>query len=343
MKLMRSWGSVMLGLGLLFAAFSSSSSYKLYSYTVGPGGSNSTSSTTYKAQTTVGEQANNSTSSTNYSAKNGSIQTEQINVPGAPTLSNGSNTYYDELNFIINTSSDPTDTTYSVAVSTTSGFTSTSYVQSNGTLGGSPVYQTYTAWGGGSGNFMTGLAVNTTYYVKVDAKQGLFTNTEYGAYASIATVNPSITFSVSPTSYNLGTFPTRTIETSTNLSFTFATNATSGGNVYVSGLNGGFKSTIFSYLIAAVSANLTSQTQGFGVQGTNPAQTSGGPLSVDSPYNGTGNTVGTESSTPAQIFSSANPIVGGTANANVQVKAAATAPASNDYQEVLTFVASASF
>ena len=76
----------------------------------------------------------------------------------------------------------------------------------------------------------------------------------------------------------------------------------------------------------------------------NVDQTSGGPLTTVSPYNGTSHTVGAESSTAfAQMFATSAAIAGGTATANVQVKAPGTAPAANDYNEVFTFIASASF
>ena len=338
---MRMWGPFVLAAGLLFASFSSSSTYSLKSYSIGPGGTNSATSNTYQAQTTVGEQANGSSSSTTYTSGNGSIQAEQLNVPVAPTLSNGSNTYYNMLNFTINTTNEPSDATYAIAVSTTSNFATTYYIQASDLLGSGQVYQSCSSWGSGCSNNLGGLAVNTTYYFKVAAMEGKLTNTEFGAVASVSTVNPSITFSVLPSSYSLGTFVPNTIVTSNNLSFTFATNAVSGGNVYVYGQNGGFKSS--TYTIAAVSANLATQSEGFGVQGTNPGESSGGPLPVVSPYNGTGNTVGIKSSNPANIFTTSYPIVGGTANANVQVKAAYTDPTSSSYQEVLTFVASASF
>lgn len=334
-------------LGLLtafFAVFSSSSTYQLQSYGVGPGGTNSSASTTYTAQGSVGEQTNGSTAGTTYTANNGSIQAEQLNVPPAPTLSNGSNTYYNQLNFIINTGGNPSDTTFAVATSTTSNFSTTSYVQADGTLNSTPVYQTYAAWGSGVGAFMIGLTPSTTYYVKVAAKQGLFTNTAYGVAANAATVAASsTTFSVSPNNISLGSLLPGSVTTSANLSFNFTTGAASGGAVYVSGANSGLLSTLYGYLIPAYTGNLASQSEGFGVQATNPSQTSGGPLAKASPFNGTGNTVGAVSNVPQQMLVTPAPIVSGTANANVQAISSSTTTASSDYQEILTFIAAGSF
>src|SRR6266568_494359 len=93
----------LLGAGLfLFASFSSSANNQLKSYSVGPGGTNTSASTTYHLQGSVGEQNNSSTSGTTYTAKNGSVQTYQLNIPPAPTLGNGSGTYYNRLTFVVN-------------------------------------------------------------------------------------------------------------------------------------------------------------------------------------------------------------------------------------------------
>jgi hypothetical protein len=327
---------------VMFAALSSSTHYQLNNYSVGPGGTNNSSSTTYDLQATVGEQANGTANSTTYTGNNGSIQAEQLDVPLAPTLSNNSGAYYNQLNCIITTTNEPSDSTYAIAVSTNS-FATTSYVQASGALGSSPVFQSYSTWGSGSGFQITGLTSNTTYQVKVSAMEGQFTNTAYGSYASAATGSPTITFSVSPNSASLGSFLPNTIKTSSNLSFTYATNATSGGDVYVLGKNNGFYSPSKSYTISAYSGNLTGVSQGFGIQATNPSETSGGPLTTVSPFNGTSNTVGAESTTLQPIFATTSSIVGGTANANIQVKAAGSAPTASDYGEVFTFVAAASF
>lgn len=333
-----------MGLGaLLFAAFSTSTNYQLNSYGIGSGGSSNSSSSTYRLQASVGEQANGSTASSNNTANNGSVQTEQLNVPPAPTLSNGSNTYYNKLNIIVNSGGNPTDTTYAIAAST-NNFTTTNYVQADGTLSTSPVYQTAATWNNsGAGTFMIGLSTSTSYEVKVAAKQGQFTNTTYGAFATASTVTPSITFSVSPNSTSLGSLLAGSVVTSSNLSFSFATNGGSGGNVYVSGQNGGLLSTLQSHTIAAFTGNLAGQSEGFGVQATNPSQTSGGPLTTVSPFNGTSNTVGAESTVPKAMLTTNAPVAGGTANANMQAIVSKTTAPSADYQEVLTFIASASF
>src|SRR5579884_2667426 len=195
-----------IGLPLILAAFSSGNTYQLKSYSLGAGGgTNNSSSNTYTVQGSLGEQTNNTAAGSTYTGNNSSIQTEQINVPGAPTLSNNGGTYYNQLNCVISTSNDPSDTTYAIAVSTNS-FVTTNYVQANGTLGASAVYQTYSTWGGSSGFQMTGLSAGTTYQVKVAAKQGMFTNTAYGPVASQATASPTLSFSVSPNSYGLGSF-----------------------------------------------------------------------------------------------------------------------------------------
>ncbi len=346
MNSMLKWIPLLMVAGLTaFGAFSSSSTYQLKSYSVGAGGTNSASSSTYKVQGSVGEQTNGTATGTNDTANTGSIQTEQINVPGVPTLSNGSGTYYNKLNIVIDTSSNPTDTTYDIAIqNSVDGYTTTSYVQADGTLNSTRVFQTYSAWGSSSGTLIVGLTPGVTYKAKVSAKQGLFTHTAYSGVATLATVALTLSFSVSPNSASLGSFVPDTIATSSSISFTFATNGGYGGSVYVDGQYGGFHSSSQSYNIPSVSANLAGQSQGIGIQVTNPSQSSGGPLTKVSPYGGTGSTVGAEAAAAfAQMLTSSAAITGGTASATVQVKASLSAPPATDYGEVFTFIASANY
>src|SRR5665213_537805 len=249
-------------LPLTFGGFSASSNYQLKSYGVNSGGTNSTSSSTFSAQAGTGEIGGNSSNGPTYTTKSGSIEAQQANVPGAPTLSNGSGTFTNKLNFIINTSSNPSDTTYVIAVSTSPTFTSTNYVQADGTLGSSQVFQDYATWGGATGTQAIGLTSITTYYFKVAALQGKFTATGFGPSANIATATPSLSFSVTPNNLNLGKLTSGSvINGPSNISFTFTSNAPFGGTIYVAGNSTGLVSSAaanYNIHVTAPRGNLTS-------------------------------------------------------------------------------------
>jgi len=352
----KSWASIWTGF-LVFAAFSSSPSYGLNSYSVGPVGTSNSHSATYYSQTTGGAVGGNNGSSTHYTGTSSNVQTEQLAVPQAPTVSNGGGTYTTYLQATLNnnagTSNYPTDTTFAIGVSTTNCFTSAcvqsgavQFVQTGGTLNTSQYYQSYTSWGGSSGVSVTGLTPGTTYYFAVAAKEGTFTNTEYGASTSCATASSYITYSLSPNSLSLTGMLPGTVTTSSTVTFNLATNAAYGATIYDSGLHGGLYSTSKSDTIPAATTNLATATHGFGLQGLSTSQTTGGPLSINSSpvaYNGTGNNVGTESTTIVPIFSTSAALTGGTATMNVQAKPSTSDPASNDYAETLTFIAAGSF
>lgn len=335
--------SIAINLGVfIVASLSSSTHYSLNSYAVGSGGTNSAASTTYHAQANVGE-ISGSTSSTHYNAKTGAIQAEQLSVPLAPSLSNGSGTFYNELLVTVTTTNEPSDATYAIAVSSNS-FVTTYYVQTNGTLGSSPVYQSYTAWNSGSGTYIIGLSNSTTYQAEVSAMQGQYTNTELGAAASSTTTAPSITFSVSPTSISLGNLTAGSVITSgTNITASLTTDAEAGANVFVRGLNGGLHSSTKLYTINGTTGNLASLSEGFGLQGVSAGQSSGGPLSLVGPYNLSANNVGTDSTTFNEILTTPNEVTTGSSTIELQAKSASTDPAGTDYSETLTFSASASF
>jgi hypothetical protein len=333
--------------GYTFGVLSTSPHYGLNNYSIGAGGATNSSNGTYSSQASLGEQANGKTANTPLTGNSGSIQSEQLSVPLAPTLSNNSGIDYNKLQITLNDTAGsnnyPTDTTFAIAVSTTSNFTTTFYVQADGSLNTTPVYQTYTTWGGTSGSYIIGLTSNQIYYAKVSALEGKFTNTAYGASTSATTASPTTTFSVTPNTLSLGSLLPSTVITSSNLTFGFSTNGANGGTVYVSGTHAGLYSTSESSLISAYSGNLTTPASGFGVQATNATQTSGGPFTASSPFNLTGHTVGAESMSLQNFLTSALPVTSATANANVQAKASSLTPAALDYQETLTFVASGNF
>jgi hypothetical protein len=335
-------GGSLAAAALLFAAFSSSPSYQLQSYGINGAASNSAASASYRLESATGQVQSGTSTSTTYSGKSGSIQAQQASVPPAPMLSNGNATYYNKLGLILATGGNPSDTVYAVAISPNS-FATTYYVQADGSLSTTPLFQTYTQWGGSSGTTIINLTSGTTYQVKVSAMQGTFTNTAYGPIAMSTTASPSLSFSISPSSITIPSLLSGTVVTSSAMTSGFATNANYGGSIYVADSTAGLRSASRSVTISSVSTTLSSATHGYGIRGSTVSQTSGGPLSIISPFAGASGVVGALNTTPQIIFTATTAIVGGSATAVLQAKAASTDPAASDYADVITFTAAASF
>jgi len=161
----------------------------------------------------------------------------KANVPGAPTLSTPNNSY-DRILFVVTTSGNPSDTTYALEISTVSDFSSNvNYINSDGTFGGTlsnSNFQTYTAWGSNSGTYVTGLTSNTTYYIRTAARQGMYTQSEWGPSASITTQTPALTLTIDNpaiTFNNLNSNDSYT-DSSQSDTLTTTTNAINGYTVY---------------------------------------------------------------------------------------------------------------
>ncbi len=351
------FGKIMIstvGLGFIFAVALSSGSYKLPSYGYGSGGTSNATSTNYGLNATTGQVSSGQASGTTYKAGAGQQNAQQAHVPTI-ALTNPAN-YYNRLKFVITPGDNPSDTLFSIAISS-DGFTTTQYIQSDNTIGATrplSAYQTYAAWGGGSGGLVLGLQSSTTYSVKVNAFQGRFTETAYGPVSTAATVNPSITFDIdvsatnsetaAPYSSSLGNLLPATVVTGSQLVWIdLDTNAVSGASVYVRSANGGLKSANNNYTISSATTNLASASTGYGAQGASVAQSSGGPLSISSPYNVSSQNVGVLNTTATEIFASTTAINGGRGSLYILAKAAAQTPAANDYTDTLTFTTAGSF
>lgn len=342
-----------------FASLPSTSNYQLNSYGFGSGGTANSSTTNYALEGITGEASGKSASTSNYQLKPGFNETQQSNVPKV-TLSNPSS-YYDKLKFVIDQQNNPTDALYALQVKVndaTCDFTSGTirYVKSDDTLGSTldlTNYQTYTAWGGGSGANIIGLASNTTYCIRAKATQGEFTESAYGPSSSAATVGQQLSFCLysnancaagGNTVAFSGLLPATVTNAPNNIGVDFATNADAGGNVYIYSLNGGLKSvSAGNYILASATADLSSVSEGFGGQIASVSQSSGGPFSKVSPFNGSSNNVGLINSSIATIFTSAAPLTGGTGAVQLKVRPSNTTPSATDYAETITFVAAASF
>lgn len=339
----------------IFAQMPSSTNLKLRDYTIGTGGGANSASGTYQAEGVTGEASGQQSVGGTYTTKSGLQQTQQANVPSTPTLVNSSN-WYDKLHFVIDNGNNPTDAKFAIAIST-DDFATTNYIQSDNTIGatlGSEDYQTYTLWGSASGEDVVGLTPSTTYKIKVKAMHGNFTESGYSPTATAATVSAQLSFDIdvsdideetgSPYGVDFGSVPAGSVTNAPDkIWFDFATNANSGGNIYVYSLNGGLNSAFASYTISSATVDLSSASEGFGAVSQGATQSSGGPIAAVSPYNGSGNNVGILNSSVREIYSSSAALNGGRTNFLLKARSQTLTPQADDYTEVITAIAAGNF
>lgn len=343
------FGKLWLIAPFLFAALPATTNYELNSYGFGSGGTANSSTANYSLEGISGELSSSTDSTSTYQLKPGFIETQQANVPKISSFDNGSGRFYNKLHFVIDQQGNPTDALYALQISTSSNFTTgVNYVKSDMTIGPSLAvadYQTYAAFGSGSGANIIGLTPNTTYYLRAKATQGKFTESAYGPSLSVSTVNPSISFTISPTTVAMGNLlPNTVVNAGSSISLTFDTNAANGGDIYTSGQYGGLKSLATGFTIASATGNLSSLSHGFGAQVTSTSQSSGGPLTAVTPYDGSGtDNVGITDPTIRKMITSTAQVNTGTASVLLKAKATSSDPAANDYKEFITMLASASF
>ena len=152
-----------------------------------------------------------------------------------------------------------------------------------------------------------------------------------------ATVNPTITFSISSNSVSFGVLTPSLVSTQTN-TLTLSTNASNGANITVYDLNAGLLQNVTSgHLIASATATLVAGIEGYGINGSG----SGG-LTTLSPYNGTGNAIGGLVKTSQNLASISTPVSGSTVTVNYLAAISDVTP-SGTYSDTVTFVATGNF
>lgn len=326
----------------LLAAIPTSANYTLKNYDFGSG-ANRSSSTNYVLRGEAGSSGGNLTS-TNYGLPVGIRASGTAAIPTAPTLTN--NNTYDRLHLALNVGSFPTDTKYLIAISS-DNFVTTKYVQLDNTIGtsvGVANYQTYAAWGSAGGFDILGLTGSTTYKVKAAALQGSATGSAFGPIATAATQAPSVTFAIQtsltstpPFSVGFTSLPAGTVTAGTaTVTTTISTNALYGGSLLLSDQNSGLTSSSDSFTLASTTADLNVTSSGYGAQVTATAQSSGGPISSVSPYNGTGNSVGGLSTTWQPFATWGNAVTNGSATLALAAKSTTLTPAASDYADIMT-------
>jgi hypothetical protein len=339
-----------------FSVFAQTSPhYSLKGYEFGGGGGSNLQSGSYAVNGVLGAMGD-SLSSGSYAANVGLPYIQQANTPTAPTFQNTSN-WYNRLKIIINTANNPTSTKYAIAISA-DNFVTTQYVQSDNTVGSSlpsSAWQTYTTWGGASGAMILGLTQNTTYKVKVSAMNGVFTQSPWSPVSTAATAAVSISFDLdtSPTdtstnppyTVDFGTLSVGAVSTASNkIWISLDTNADKGAYVYVYDQYGGLYSPVHIISSATLDLAVASNYEGYGLQVASTSQTSNGPFTKLSPYNGSSENVGVITTSLSELLNtSANPITGGRASIYVKAKASNVTPASASYADTLTLVAAATF
>lgn len=345
--------SFRVGLLLIFV-MPASTNYQLKDFGFGTGGVGNATSGSYAIDGISGEQSNGKQTGSGVDLGSGLIFTNQANVPPAPTFTNPSN-YYNKLKVVLAIGGNPTDTKFAIAIST-DDFVTTNYVQSDATVGatlGAEDYQTYAAWGSGTGTVIIGLAPSTTYKVKVKAWQGKFTETGYGPTATAATINPTLSFDIdvaatdidnSVTATGFGNLFAGTVTDSTDKIWVdLDTNGENGGKVYVYSTHAGLQSTAAGYTINTVTGNLTALSEGYGAQGSSATQGAGGPFSVTTAYDLASNNVAVTDTNIREIFTTSNPVTSARGSFLLKAKSSSVTPAAGDYSETLTVIASASF
>jgi len=333
-----------------FVLFPASTNYTMKDYEFGSGGGFGGSSN-YLLEGVAGEQTGPQ-ESTNYKTNAGLAYAQTANVPAAPTWVNSSS-WYNKLHLTINQANNPSDSVYAVAISD-DDFVTTSYVQNDNTVGstlGNEDYQSYANWGSGSGEDVIGLSQNTTYKVKVKARQGLYSESAWGPTVSVATSPLSLSFDIdvstsdsetgAPYNLSIGTLGIGSVTTaSEKIWVDLETNAVGGGFVYVAGTsNVGLRSANVNYTIPSSSTDLSGASEGYGVKAATVTN-----VTASSPYNGASENVGVVDATVRELLNSGNaPVTSGRASFELKVKTSTTTPSASDYTDTLTLVASGSF
>lgn len=234
---------------------------------------------------------------------------------------------------------------YQYAIGTTAGATDVKNWADSGT-GGTDVFTRATG---------LSLQTNKNYYISVRAIDNA-NNTSSVVSSNGQHVTPTIAFDIDiggstdpgstnpPYSIDFGTLLTGSVVSTPNRAWlSLTSNGANGARIYLHGNATGLFSAAANFTILSSSTDISMQLSGYGAQVQTTTQGSGGPLQSVAPYTGIGNNVGILDTSLRSILSSAGTIVNGRASVNMQAKITNTTPASNDYQDIITFIAASAY
>lgn len=271
---------------------------------------------------------------------------------------------YNKARFEIDTNDNPTDTLYSVQISQDNFTSDIRYIDGN-TFSPESIsthnlsdFLTKIDWENPDFNIQ-GLQSGTTYYIRIVALHGDFTESQPGPIASATTSSGSVFFDIdiedengitaetaSPYSifftgaYELisGSTPTTAKD---RIWLDAATNSQGGFAIVIKGENGGLKSNTTGQTIVSATADLNTAPEGFGLQSEFINQDTFpylGSVSATPDYTGTGNSVGIVGTTPKKIYESSMPIYNGRMALKVIAKPGTDKAGATDYQETIYFI-----
>lgn len=339
-------------------------SYKIEDATIDAGGELSNSAN-FKSRESIGDQSDSGSQSTLYKIFGGFFLPAYPGKPATPTFTNTGGTLYNSLDFVVNTASgQQDDTKYAIAISS-DDFATTSFIQTDDTVGANAAWQTYTNWGSGSGERVTGLTPGTTYKIKVKASYGTGSDakdseTGYSATASATTAAPNlvITFTGVGSGTSVGGVTTTTASSTNAISYgsltintpktaahevTVTTNAVAG---YTTTLqqDGNLRTTSGSEISAVTATNASPSTWpgsitdgkfGYHTTDTTLCTGSGGRFTSSDTY-------ASVTTTPLEVACSTGPVTGETTDVIFKLEIGSLQP-NGSYQNTVTYITTAQF
>lgn len=172
-----------------------SSNYRLDDATFDGGGEMSNSAN-YRSTDSLGDFETGMSNSANYQTDGGFQPGAYPGIPATPTLTNTTGLLYNSLDFVVATGDgQQSDTNYAISISS-DNFATEQYIQTDDTLGANPAWQTYTGWGGATGERVTGLTQSTEYKIRVKARYGSASESGWSQTATASTVAQNLTVAV---------------------------------------------------------------------------------------------------------------------------------------------------
>ena len=373
----------------IYAADLDSSNYKIVGATTSGGGGIQSSSNYNIISSTgdiSGDPRNYSTNyrlnqdpSANFVAAQPSIQCFETDTDGTTNCTSGPSELltggmtaicggdgcYDKARFEIESNGNPSDTLYSIEISTDNFISDIQYIDGSTfrpeTVTNHDIndFRTEAVWEAETFN-LQGLASDTQYYLRIVALHGDFTQSDPSISANATTTSGSITFDIdiaTNTGIDTESSPPYSISfsgtyqlisgsaaiTAPNLIWLdMESNSTGGIAILQKGINGGLKSPTTLETISSANANLDNVESGFGLQNFYIAYDDSSPyygdLTTTTNYSGSINNVGIIDTVNSKIYDGDGPIVNGRAGIKIIAKPGTNKTSSNDYTENISFV-----